>query len=198
MADHWAIISSSMILTESNASLPLKSKTEKENLFKKTCFQYPYGFKPSNFITFVIKRCNKTVKLGCSKALAKVRRFFVNVIFIDTYQDLSNRDNLINNNFTVLTTQVSIQLFTINYYDISSSDLIIKNGMIFRDESSSSFHQIKSEKSVVDFYNDNIRLMFNFTFFSGLQKKVMLRRYLKVPELIASIGGIIKAINLLC
>ena len=93
---------------------------------------------------------------------------------------------------------MSTQLFTRNYYDISSAELLSDNGMIFRDETSLSFRHLKSEKTVVDIYNDNDRLMLNFSFSSGLLKKVLVRRYLKVPELFANIGGFIKAVNLLC
>ena len=69
--------------------------------------------------------------------------------------------------------------------------------MIFRDESSQFFYQSGTEKSVIDFYNNTDRFVLNNTFSSQLLKNVLVRRYLKIPELFANIGGFIKAINIL-
>ena len=68
--------------------------------------------------------------------------------------------------------------------------------MIFRDESSQFFYQSGTEKSVIDFYN-NDRFVLNYTFSSPLLKNVLVRRYLNVPVLITNKGDFSKAINLL-
>ena len=168
-------------------------KLVEENIF----FENPYAADSSNFIQFFLKKCDEKKKPGCWKPMEKVSKFFTFVVFLDTYQDLSDRDSPIKTSFNTFTQQVSTKLYTRNYYEIKNADLISDNGMIFRDESSQSFYQYGSEKSVIDFYNDADRFMLNYTFSSPLLKRVLVRRYLKVPELFANIGGFIKAITLL-
>ena len=65
---------------------------------------------------------------------------------------------------------MSTQFLIRNYYETRSSELITDNEVIFRDQSSFSFHQLKSEKSVVDFYKDNDCLMLSFRFFWTAKK----------------------------
>ena len=197
--EHWLSITKTFNLDDVKCVNPFKKYSREGKLVEEDVyFENPYAANKSNFFQILIKKCDEKANPDCWKGLENVGRFFTFLVFPDTYQDLSDRENPIKNRLLSFTQQTSVQLYTRNYYEIRSAELISDNGWIFRDEKSQSFYQFFTDKSVMDLYNKNDRLLLNLTFSSSLMKKVLVRRYLKMPELFANIGGFIKAIMMCC
>lgn len=192
---HWDYVSKTFDLGKVLCLNPfMKYNVEKQLVLEDIYFENPYASPGSTFIRIIMKKCNENLKHGCLEKLSKINIFFGSLAFPDTYNDLASSEDPVKTNWVSLVQQMSMQLYSRNYFGIKLAELITDNGIIFKDESSKDFVQFNGEKSVLNIYSETDRQVLDFTLHSSNLKNVFYRKYIKIPELFASIGGFIKAI----
>ena len=161
---------------------------------KDLIFNDALGNRGSSFIIIYFKACNENSDPGCLDSIKKRGGFKVNIFFLETFLDLSNYSDPVNYRYVVKNFDVSIGLYVRQFVTFQWHHLETDDGWIFENIYSNKFIQTESIVRAVSSYNHTNRYLFSFILQTSLLRTVTSRSYLKVPELLANLGGFFKII----
>ena len=158
-------------------------------------FQNEYTSPGSTLINIRMSLCNPKVS-QCHKDLEKIsQEFYISSIFQDSFIDTKNYTTPINYVKNSVTQQISSGILKRNYLRFVINLLETDVGWILEEKVLQDFVSFKSIKSDVNPTYDN--LVYMLTLESPRMRTKIYRRYMKIQDLFAKIGGIYSALSLL-
>jgi hypothetical protein len=83
-------------------------------------------------------------------------------------------------------------------FELETNEISTDKGLIFRDIYLTSYKRLFMKQSGdITLYNEVDKGILSANFYSSNKKKITYRKYIKIPEIIASVGGIFKFISVL-
>ena len=161
---------------------------------KDLIFNDALGNRGSSFISINFKVCNQNSDPGCLDLIIKKGGFKVNIFFLETFLDLSNYSDPVDYRYIVKNYDVSLGLNIRQFVTFQWHHLETDDGWIFENNNTNKFIQIESIIQSVSSYNPESRYLLSFILQTSLLRTITNRRYLKVPELLANLGGFFKII----
>jgi hypothetical protein len=157
-------------------------------------FMHEAGGTWSQWINIVAtyKDCNKTLDINCIENDEKIKMLdgtYYQTIFTDNYVDLNSYESPVNLYPITVGTDISYGIRKNNYFRILNSHIETDSGYIMENKITSNFLRM-------DNIRNDISLSKNIIYAQILEtvkfEELNYRRYIKVQDLIANIGGLIK------
>ena len=165
----------------------------------------PFGAVNFSNIVFWVHMCkNTTTKNDCYPE-EKIRQILLNTFtifrIVDVYFDHNDKNQFAKPFIYTDTIQTSISIYKRIFYSFKIVDYYSDENFIFTDNSLNSYVTIADYKEAVDLRPLNSTTIPNsfmvISFSNYIRKQVFYRRYYKAQNMIADVGGIIKAILLM-
>lgn len=153
----------------------------------------PYGSPNSTFIHISFRKCDST-KRKCANDLDRVLSdVYVQTLFQDAYVDVNNNDNPVTFYETRITSQNNLSFLKRSFISFRNNALIDDSGWLLENYNTTEFITLGNIR--VDMNPSYGRLTDNLywmTFDSTQIRKRISRSYMKLQDLLAKIGGIVK------
>lgn len=141
----------------------------------------------STFINLIFIKCNPKVK-ECHPDLEKLTKdLYINMYTFDPFVDPKNYTNPVVLFQTITTQQVSDSLMKRTYINVEKAKLVTHKGWLLEDVIEDEFFSLKDIVRDVNPVNNG--RMYSLTISSPTRRKITMRKYMKVQDLLASIGG---------
>lgn len=158
--------------------------------------QNPYISANSTFLNFRFSLCNSTERT-CHPNQSRISQdFYIIVRTVEAFIDPKNYTHPIVYYANTQPQQVSNFLMKRNFYSIEKRKLITYQGWLLDSTVEEEFFTVKEVLKDVNptFRND----LFQATFTSATRRMVTTRRYMKIQDLFASIGGFFNFLYIIC
>lgn len=141
----------------------------------------------STFINFRFAPCNPSVKT-CHPNIERVSKdAYIVVRTVDAFIDPKNYTHPINYYNNIYNYQVSSAFMKRNYFNIEKSKVVTHKGWLLENVVEEEFFTLKDvSKDINPTFRNEI---FQVTFSSPNRRHLIIRRYMKIQDLFASIGG---------
>lgn len=165
--------------------------------FDDTKIKNGYAERDSIFVSTNFLACDPK-KQKCADDLDdKLKEIYVQTVFFDTYLDSYNYTNPIQYYPKYDTQQINSSFLKRSYFRFSTNVYISENGWILEDEKSFFYTKLDNIKFDINPAEDILKgNMYWITFESPRLRKVVKRHYMKVQELLAKIGGLVKGLTI--
>jgi hypothetical protein len=153
----------------------------------------PYGRPNSTFIHISFRKCDSS-KRKCAKDLDKVLSdVYIQMLYQDAYIDVNDKENPIKFYENIITSQNNLSFLKRNYISFNNYLLSDDSGWLLEKYNSTEFTVLGDTKIDVNpsigALKDNL---YWITFDSQNIRKKISRSYMKLQDLLAKIGGIVK------
>ena len=165
-------------------------KHVKENLKISREFLQP----GSTFLQLNIQRCDEVASPGCAKFFKTNTSFKIFIAYVRTTLNVNNFENPISSYISSLETNASLGLYTETKFDFQFNELIDDTDFFLSNASTQTWIDATSLSSYVSSYNPSDKLLLRVSVYVKGTKLVQYRQYLKIPELMANLGGFFKAL----
>ena len=152
------------------------------------------GEKESTSLFISLNRCNEAKDPGCSAFLDKQGTFFINIRFIEVSVNTSDYEQPLNFKQELKNVGVSPDLYIRQYISFKKNELISDDGWIFEQADILSFIQVYEKFQEITSYSPVSRTLLTIYGQSIREKISTNRKYLKIPEVLANLGGIFKIV----
>lgn len=154
----------------------------------------PYGYPNSTFIHISFRKCNPKEKKCAADTEIALRDIYVQMFFKDAYIDVNNNSDPIKYADKIETSQNSLSFLKRNYIRFRKDVFIDDSGWLLENYKtteciSMADHYVDVNPNTADHIKDNLYWM---TFESPSIRKKITRSYMKLQDLLAKIGGIVK------
>lgn len=153
----------------------------------------PYGYPNSTFIHISFRKCDST-KRKCAKDLDRVLSdVYIQTLYQDAYVDVNNNDNPVTFYEAKITSQNNLSFLKRSFISFRSDVLIDDSGWLLEHYNTTDYITLGNIR--VDMNPSYGRLTDNLywmTFDSPQIRKRISRSYMKLQDLLAKIGGIVK------
>ena len=163
---------------------------------KEMSINRPYGAYDSAFLDVYIRRCFSS-EPNCTQYIEPYGTFWFNLFVKDSFSDSSNFSQPINKRVNIFSNSVDYGIKARQFMKIVSNQIITDSGWIFENNNSDFFFSVSDAKQEVGIYTQSSSILYSYTFESMIMQPVIKRRYLKLQELAANMGGFIKSIALI-
>jgi hypothetical protein len=165
---------------------------EEDNIF----VENEYVGYPSIFIVYLFNTCVNTTENGNKCApQAEIDNFesnlFLNVFLVDEYIDLNRYHNPSSKYLNTLTINITPKVHKNTHVVYKNAYITTDNGLIMEDPDTINLSQIETIKTDL---GQSVTGYYKFYFESNRITDNYFRKYVKVQDLVASIGGLIKFI----
>jgi hypothetical protein len=157
---------------------------------------------PLNYLSLGIFECDEiTNPEYCASSVEKENYIKENgisfgMLFLDYSVSVNNysypNPSLFTNPYKFLTKDMKI----VNYM-IKSDKILTDSGFIFESISEVNYLKVYELQSDTLLYSESLRQLAEFNFYSSNMSTVSIRKYIKISEIIASVGGILKILNII-
>ena len=159
-------------------------------------FKNAYTEPDSQFINLFFTPCNSDKK-ACPKDLNEIlSNFYVTMTFINAYFDSNNYLQPIQYYEYTNTQQISNKFNKRQYIRFNNNKYLTDNGWILENVYEFNYTSLQDIKIDINPINKVSPTIFDITFESPKISEITLRSYLKVQELIAKVGGLVKGLNI--
>ena len=148
----------------------------------------------SRSLWFNMRLCDEKQNPGCRKWIDFNKDFFFVTNYVDYYYDGSDYESPIKSRLKTFNNLVGTGLASLLYNQIINKEAFLDSGIMFQNIEEiqyTSYYNSETQFQSFDPYNPNV---FDLFFSSPKIKMETSRRYAKVQEVIADVGGFIKAI----
>ena len=146
----------------------------------------------STVLMINIYRCDETKDPGCSVVLEKQGTFFINIRFIETMLNTAVYDHPLNYKQETKNVAVSPDLYIRQFINFKTNELVTDDGWIFEKADILNFVQVDEKYQEISSYTSVTRLLINIYGQTIREKVSTNRKYIKIPEVLANLGGIFK------
>lgn len=163
-----------------------------------TFLKNAYTERDSSYLTVQFVKCNPQIKKCADDLDKQVASIYVQMYFLDTFIDSSNYESPVQFYGRSETQQINHKFLKRNYFRFSTNKYISDNGWILEDLkteqyiklSSSRFDMAPVEGTPLEDH------LYWITLESPRLRTIYKRQYMKIQELFAKIGGLVKGITL--
>lgn len=120
----------------------------------------------------------------------------LNIYFIETKVAINNNTNPIEFSTSSSYKYPIPEYYKKSIYKIESHNILTDNGIIFNSDESIQFYKMIEEFTDIRHIDENDIIFLSMEIYSSNVSQTYYRRYVKVPDIIASLGGILKVFNL--
>jgi len=165
---------------------------------------YGYWNEPDlNYLQISIERCKNTTDsdIVC-KSPKEIEEFIaqtgtnLNIFFVDSRVRISNNTDPLEFLSTIQYKYVIPEFYKKTTYKIQSENIVTDNGFIFSVNDDIQFFRMVEEFTDIRVIDPEDYQFLVFEIFSSNISDTYFRRYLKVPDIIASLGGILKVLTI--
>ena len=155
-----------------------------------------FGQVNSSFVQIKTQLCNEKLKPGCRAGLNGVRTFNAIYLYLQNSLNVTEFGTPIKTYQKGLSAQLSLDIFRRDFIHLQMGALETDEGFILSNVTSENYYNTISESNFTLLYSEITRNLYGVNFDITSNKLIVKRQYMKVQELIASIGGFIKALML--
>jgi len=165
---------------------------------------YGYWNEPDlNYLQISIERCKNTTNsdIVC-KSPKEIEEFIaqtgtnLNIFFVDSRVKISNNSDPLESLSTMQYKYVIPEYYKKTTYKIQSQNILTDNGFVFSVNDETQFFRMVEEFTDIRVIDPEDYQFLVFEIFSSNISESYYRRYIKVPDIIASIGGILKVLTI--
>ena len=153
-----------------------------------------YGQLGSAFVQIKTQLCNEKLKPGCRAGLKGINSFMANYFYLQNSLDITKYKSPINTFQQGHMSQISVEMFRRDFIHLQMAELETDSGIILSNINSENYYNTKSKSNFTLLYSETNRNIYGVNFDISSNKLTVKRQYMKVQELIASIGGFFKAL----
>ena len=146
----------------------------------------------STYINIILLRCQEEKDPGCSKFFEKQGTFFFNSMHLDRVLNVSSYSNPLSYLYEVKNIAVSAELYIRQYFTFSINQLVSDDGWFLNETEETKLIQIFEKTQEVQIYSPVTRRLLALYYDTTLTKQVVARKYIKVQEVLANLGGFFK------
>ena len=156
------------------------------------------GTPGSNTIRVFVEMCDPDKVQNCGKTFQKYGSLSMSVTFFDKFINLSSFSNPIQENMLNYTAPLSNKMEATIKFNINNNVLATDEGYIFSSTKEITFISVDNfERNYTDL-KETSRTVITLSFNANIKETYTERQYLKVQELLASMGGFLKGVMLIC
>lgn len=156
-----------------------------------------YAYANSSYINFNFGKCDVTdINQKCADDLEDmIKEIYVRVYYMNSYLDSLDYNNPIKYYIDVVNQQISSSFLKRNFIRFVNDELESDNGWLLENKKKYNYISLNSIRLEINSLTPNFPLhMYWLTIVSPQIKNYSLRKYMKVQDLFADIGGIINAL----
>ena len=159
-------------------------------------FRNAYTEPNSQFINLFFTPCNPSKRI-CPKDLNQIlSNFYVTITFIDSYFDSNNQTNPIQFYENTITQQISNKFNKRQYLRFNNNKYSSDNGWIWQNIVEYHYTSLQNIKIDINPINEASPTIFDITLESPKISETTKRNYLKIQELFAKVGGLVKGLHI--
>ena len=143
-----------------------------------------------------VKLCDEKLNPGCRSWINANKSFYFLANYADSYYDASEFNNPVKFRTRTINNLVGIGLSSMQYFSLINKEAILDSGVIFQDIKNVEFTSHFERETAFQVFDENKLSIFDLFFTSPRTKFEITRRYVKLQELVADIGGFMKAVML--
>ena len=177
---------------DENKMIDMNGKPTKKEFY----LNNEYGQIGSAFVQIKTQLCNEKLKPGCRAGLKGINSFISSLLYLQNSLDITNFSNPISVVQKGHTSQISLDMFRRDFIHLQMGTLEDDSGYILSDFSSKNYFNTDSASNFTLLYSETNRNLYGVNFDISSNKLLVKRQYMKLQELIASIGGFVKALML--
>ena len=148
----------------------------------------------STYINIILLRCQEEKDPGCSKFFEKQGTFFFNSLHLDRVLNVSSYSNPLSYLYEVKNIAVSAELYIRQYFTFSINQLVSDDGWFLNEIEETKLIQIFEKNQEVQIYSPVTRRLLALYYDTTLTKQIIARKYIKVQEVLANLGGFLKVV----
>lgn len=190
------------VLKEEYIKFEKKNEENKENGYDYYCLpqnfsiQNEFASRNSTTISVLIDTCDKTVR-KCHPDLDNIlKRSFVILGFFDTYLDPNNYTNPISYYYNQHAQELTPNMTKRNYYKFGNRKIVTDEGWIMEDYKTQEY--IGLSAITQDILHSLNRKIYQISLTSPNLSYKTTRKYTKFQDVLASVGGFLKALTVAC
>lgn len=165
-----------------------------------TSFKNPYATPNSKFLHISFLKCNSEEKTCADDVETILKDVYIQMSFQDTYVDINDYKQPLKYYENRITNQNSLSFLKRNYIRFIRNEIKDDSGWLFESYSSTDFIVLKDY--VIDIQPVNSEYTKNNIYWVTLESPIIrqkvTRSYMKVQELLAKIGGLLKGVLVIC
>ena len=148
--------------------------------------------KNSTYVNIILLKCQEEKDLGCSKFYQTQGTFFFNAMHLERVLNISSYSNPLSHLYEVKNIAVSSDFYIRQYFTFSINQLMSDDGWFLNQADESKLIQASEKTQEVQSYSHINRKMLALYYDTTLTKTVFTRKYIKVQEVLANLGGFFK------
>ena len=161
-----------------------------------TFFKNSYTEQDSKFINIYFEPCNNKTKKCPIDLTEKLSNFYVLTNFIDTFHDSYNYTYPVQYYEFSSTLQASNKIRKRQYFRFNNSKYLTDNGWILENTIQYNYIILQDIKYDIGPLSEINSIFIEITFESPKIREITTRNYLKIQELIAKVGGVVKGLHI--
>ena len=141
-----------------------------------------------------ISKCNEEINPGCGAFLERNQSFVIVTSHMKTIVDVNNFENPLRERRCGLRDNVSVGLFVESFFEFEFNELDTDSDLFFSNSDKANWTNLSWNTKNISTSNSADRLLYRINFTVNNSKVQINRQYTKIPEMMASIGGLFKVI----